>query len=118
MHEPVRWIIYLQVGAALVISLLLWAFHDTASAVSAFAGGAIGFLTSWVYAREAYRVRHADPTVLLKAHFRGELYKMGLTILLFTVVFVFFKQYVRVIPLFLTYAATLAAYWVALLALR
>lgn len=107
-------IIGLQVLVTALISLPLFAIHGALVAGSAFAGGAIGFTTSWVYARRMTASRGDDPRVLLGSHFAAELLKLVLIVVLFAAVFVFFPK-VATLPLLLTFMATLAVYWVALL---
>lgn len=106
-------VIGLQVLVTALISLALLAIHGTLIAASAFAGGAIGFTTSWVYARRM-TVRADDPRALLRNHFVAELLKLGLTVILLAAVLILFPG-VATLPLLLTFMATLAVYWVALL---
>ena len=106
-------IIGLQVLVTALISLPLLAIHGALIAASAFAGGAIGFTTSWVYARRM-TVRADDPRALLRNHFVAELLKLGLTVVLLAAVLILFPG-VATLPLLLTFMATLAVYWVALL---
>lgn len=80
---------------------------------SAFAGAAIGFIASSVYAGRM-ATQGSDPKLLMRSHYLAEFSRFGVTVLLFAAVFLFFKG-VAALPLFLTYAATLAVYWVALI---
>jgi ATP synthase protein I len=107
-------IIRLQVVVAAVISLLLLPIYGALVAASAFAGGAIGFITSWVYARKMTVPAGSDPRLMLRAHAVAEAWKLGLIVILFVAVLTFFKG-VATLPLLLTFIATLAVYWVALL---
>ncbi len=111
-------IIGLQVLVTAVISLLLLPIYGTLVAASAFAGGAIGFTTSWVYAKKmtvpAGDDRGSNPGYLLRAHVLAEVLKLGLIVILFAAVLVLFKE-VATLPMLLTFIATLAVYWVALL---
>lgn len=117
--DQVYRIIGLQVLVTALISLPLLAIFGARVAASAFAGGAIGFTTAWVYARRmtaASRTggRSDDPRALLRNHFAAELLKLGLTVVLLAAVLIFFPE-VATLPLLLTFMATLAVYWVALL---
>jgi len=56
----------------------------------------------------------SEPRKILMAHYKAEAYKMVFTILLFSLVFTQFKE-ISALPLFAAYAATIAAYWLALL---
>ena len=111
-------IIGVQVLVTAVITLLLLPIFGALVAASAFAGGAIGFTTSWVYARKmtlpASDERGRDPKRLLQAHVLAEVWKLGLIVMLFTAVPTLFKE-VETLPMLLTFIATLAVYWVALL---
>lgn len=108
----------MQVLVTAVITLLLLPIFGAPVAVSAFAGGAIGFTTSWVYARKmnvpASDERGRDPWRLLQAHVLAEVWKLGLIVILFAAVVTLFRE-VETLPLLLTFIATLAVYWVALL---
>ena len=108
-------IIGLQILVTVLISLPVLAFYGALAAGSSFTGGAIGFVTSWAYIKKmAAPSGGRDPGVLLRNHAMAECLKLGLTVIAFTAVFVFFKE-VDVLPLLLTFMATLAMYWVALL---
>ena len=123
-------IVWLQVAVSLVIALPLGVFFDALAGVSSFMGGAIGFITSWAYIKKmtapagggpdpgpnpgAASKRGSDPRVVLRNHVMAEVLKLGLTVILFAAVFIFFKG-VAVLPLLLTFMVTLAVYWVALL---
>ena len=107
-------IVALQVLVTVVVSLLLYILYGFLVATSAFAGGAIGFTTSWAYARKMAAPPGSDPGILLRNHMIAEVWKLGLTVVLFAAVAIFFKG-VATLPLLLTFIATLAVYWVALL---
>ena len=108
-------VVGLQVLVTVLISLGMLAFSGTLTAGSAFAGGAIGFVTSWAYIKKMTAPSGGrDPRILLRNHALAECLKLGLTVILFATVFIFFKG-VAVLPLLLTFMATLAMYWVALL---
>jgi ATP synthase protein I len=112
--SAVRRIIMVQVAVAVVIALLMLVFQGLTVAVSAFVGGAIGFLTSLVYAKKMLAPPGSDAKKIIRAHYSAEAYKLIFTILLFSLVFTQFKE-VHALSLFATYAATLAVYWVALI---
>jgi ATP synthase protein I len=110
-------IIGLQVAVSVAIALACLAFYGANAAVSAFLGGAIGFLGSLAYAWRiagAQTGDKADPKALLRAHLVGEAQKLALTVILFAGVLVLYKG-VATLPLLLTFIATLVVYWVALL---
>ena len=112
--SAVRRIILIQVAVAVVIALLMLAFQGVIAAASAFAGGAIGFLTSLIYAIKMLAPPGSDANKIMRSHYSAEAYKLFFTILLFSLVFTQYKE-VHVLPLMATYAATLTVYWVALI---
>jgi len=113
-------IIGLQVAVSVVIAGACLVFYGTDAALSAFLGGAIGFVGSFAYAWKISRLQTrgtdaaADPRALMRAHFVGEAQKLALTVILFVAVLVLY-QGVATLPLLLTFIATLVVYWVALL---
>lgn len=110
----IRRIIGLQVKVTVVISLLLLALYGAVVALSGLLGGAVSVIGSWAYAISIAAPRGDDPKLLLRGHYRGELFKLAATVASFALVFIFFDS-VRALPLFLTYVATLSMYWVALI---
>jgi len=112
--SAVRRIIIVQVAVTLVIALAMLVIQDFTSAVSAFVGGAIGFLTSLIYAKKMLAPPGSEAKKIIRAHYSAEAYKLIFTILLFSLVFTQYKE-VQALPLFTAYAATLAVYWVALI---
>jgi ATP synthase protein I len=114
IQAAVRRVVGLQVLVTLLISLPLLAFEGAPTGASAFLGGAIGFITSWVYARKMATPAGRNPGTLLRAHLVAEVWKLSLTVILFVAVLTLFK-WVATLPMLLTFIATLAMYWVALL---
>jgi len=112
--SAVHRIILVQVAVTLVIALTMLVIQGVASAVSAFVGGAIGFITSLVYAKKMLAPPGSEAKKIIRAHYSAEAYKLIFTILLFSLVFTQYKE-VHALPLFAAYAATLAVYWVALI---
>ncbi len=104
----------IQVATAVVIALVMLYFQGLMSAVSAFAGGAIGFISSLVYAFKMVAPLGSEPKKMVHTHYKAEAYKLTITILLFSLVFTQFKE-VHALPLIAGYAATLAVYWIALI---
>lgn len=107
-------IIQIQVVITVTITLIMLLFQSMSSAMSAFVGGAIGFLTSLIYAKKMQAPPGSEPRAILRAHYKAEAYKMVFTILLFSLVFTQLKE-INALPMFAAYAATVAAYWLALL---
>jgi ATP synthase protein I len=67
-----------------------------------------------VYARVIQAARGQGPNELVKAHYLAQSLKFAVTVVLFGAIFVIAKR-VAPLPLFLTYAATLLAYWAGLI---
>jgi len=123
VHPQVRWVLVRQVFVAVVAGVVAGAAQGLHAAVSAFIGGGIGVLGGGAY---AWRALHAsgggecvrrDPKKAFRAQVAGEGYKLAVTFLLFALVFKSYGQ-LAALPLFLAYAATIAVYWIALLAQR
>ena len=119
MRAQLGRIIGLQVAVSVAIALACLAFYGTNAAVSAFLGGAIGFLGSLAYAWKIAGPRtrgdtNVDPKALMRGHLVGEVQKLALTVILFAAVLILYKG-VATLPLLLTFIATLVVYWVALL---
>jgi len=112
--SSVHRIILVQVAVAVVISLIMLAIQGVTAAASAFVGGAIGFLTSLIYAKKMLAPPGSEAKKIIRAHYSAEAYKLIFTILLFSLVFTQYKE-VHALSLFASYAATLAVYWVALI---
>lgn len=107
-------IILAQVFVTVVAALVMWGIQGEAAAASAFAGGAVGFLTGLVYAKKMSAPQCGEVKKIIRAHYSAEAYKLVFTILLFSLVFTQFKE-VQATPLFATYIATQAVYWAALI---
>jgi ATP synthase protein I len=105
-------IIGMQIGATLLVALILWLAKGELEALSALAGGVIAFIPASLYALRI-QVSSTDPNVLLKAHFRAEAFKSAVTIVLFGATFLLFKN-VAALWLFVAYGVTLSMYWLAL----
>jgi len=107
-----RRVVRLQVLATVAIALLLLSREGATVAMSAFLGGTIGFVPAWIYVRKM-TAASGDPQSLLRAQYKAEFYKFAVTAVMFALIFVLFRD-VAALYLFLTYFATLAVYWVAL----
>jgi ATP synthase protein I len=112
--NTVSQIIFAQFVITIIISIVLLLVNGSIQAVSAMAGGAVGFLTSLVYARKMFPPKGSDIKKIIRAQYSAEAYKLAFTILLFSLIFTQFKE-VHALPLFATYGATLAVYWAALI---
>lgn len=112
--KAIIWIVVTQISVTIVISLFMLITQNLVSAISAFAGGAVGFLTGLVYAKKMFAPQGADLKTIIRSQYSAEAYKLVFTILLFSLVFTQYKE-AQALPLFATYIATLAVYWVALI---
>ena len=98
---------------ALVATALLLAGRPE-SAGSATLGGGISLLTTLYFAlRVLIGTRGLPVKVVVRRFYTAESQKMLMTVALFAVAIVGFEA--EFLPLFLTYMATLVAYWLALL---
>ena len=108
-------ILAVQVGITIAAALLALVIGgEPRTAWSALIGGAIGFSTAAIYARNIFAASGKEPRELVKAHYRAELLKLAFTVGLFAAAFILYKE-VSTLPLLLTYIATLTVYWFALL---
>lgn len=108
-------IIGLQIAVTCVSGVIVWiASKKMDNAFSALWGGSIGFLSALTYARVVQAARGQGPNELVKAHYLAQALKFSVTIVLFAVTFALADR-ISPLPLFLTYIATLFAYWAGLL---
>ena len=115
MHPIVRWVLIWQaVVTGLVALLSVLIGKEMHAGMSALCGGGIGILSSAAYAWRAMRKGSADPRKAFQAQVLGEAYKFAVTILLFALVFVEYRELIA-IPMFVAYVLTFVVYWAALL---
>jgi ATP synthase protein I len=112
--SAVRRIIIIQVAVAILMALIVLIFSNLTAAASALAGGAIGFLSSSVYAIRMHVQNGSDARKIMRAHYSAEAFKLTIAVLLFTLVFTQFKE-LQALPFLGTYVATLTVYWIALI---
>ena len=114
MHPQVRWIFRWQGFAVAAAALVAGVVGGANAAISALAGGGVGILSAAAYVWRAMRQGTGDPRTAYRAQMLGEAYKFAVTILLFALVFVGYRE-VAPLPLFVTYVLTFVVYWAALL---
>lgn len=114
MHSQVRWIFKWQGFAVVAASLVAGVVGGGHAAISALAGGGVGILSAAAYVWRAMRQGAGDPRTAYRAQVLGEAYKFAVTILLFALVFVGYRD-VAPLPLFVAYVLTFVVYWAALL---
>lgn len=115
MHPVVRWVLIWQAVTTGLVALLSVAITGGLSAaVSALIGGGIGIASGAAYAWRALRKGSAEPRRAFQAQVLGEGYKFAVTIFLFALVFVGYRDLVAM-PMFVAYVLTFVVYWAALL---
>jgi ATP synthase protein I len=112
--KAVRFIIGAQLAITLVPAVAAWMLGDARVAWSILLGGAIGLAGAAVYARSIAASAGKSPGELVKAHYRAEVFKLALTVVLFAAVLTLYKD-ISTLALLLTFIATLVVYWIALL---
>lgn len=115
--SQVRWILGWQSMLALATATVSGLVGGRAAAVSAVVGGGIGVLAGAAYVWRALRHSEGEAGKLYRAQVLGEGYKFAVTIALFMLVFLAWRD-VPALPLFLAYILTFGVYWVALLKKR
>lgn len=89
-------------------------FADFKAAYSALVGGGINILATMVFALRVFSVRPGAPANrMARAFYIGEAIKLLVTVGLFLAVLLWLN--VLFLPLFLTYAITMLAFWLVLL---
>lgn len=88
-------------------------FSDARSAYSAAIGGGISIITTAYFASKIFSAGPGSPAAqIARKFFVGEVVKLALTVILFVIALQWLN--VAFLPLFLTYMATLLAYWLVL----
>ena len=113
----VRWILSRQLSLTAAVAGLAGLAGGAGAALAALVGGAIGVLAGSAYVWRAMRHSDGEPGKLYRAQMLGEGYKFAVTLGLFVLVFVNWRD-VPALPLFLAYILTFGVYWVALLKKR
>lgn len=101
-----------QVAATLILAVTFLIGWDTRAAVSALIGGGVSVAASLAMVFFMFRGAATDPKRVLRSAYRGEAAKLGVTVLL--IVAALKNVELAVLPFFVTYAATLLVYWIAL----
>ncbi|RXZ43664.1 ATP synthase subunit I [Crenobacter cavernae] len=116
VNPEVRRVLQLQILFTLVavIAAAAWGGVDSPLPGSILVGGAAAFLPALAYARIAYARRRISPAELMRAHFIAEAVKFLLTVVIFGVVALFFKN-MSVPALVIGYLVAASAYWFGLL---
>lgn len=115
ISNQIRWILGWQLGFTLIFAILAGLGEGTHAFLSALFGGGIAVLANAGYAWQSMR-RSVEEGVkkVYRAQLLAEMLKCALTVILFTLVFVKYRQ-VSGLPLFIAYLSTYAVFWLALL---
>ncbi|TFW27211.1 ATP synthase subunit I [Duganella callida] len=113
--RPVFRVVALQCAIAVGFALLAWNLGGVQKAWSAAYGGAIAVIGSLVYAIFVAGGAN-DAKKAFRAHVRGEVTKIFITVVLFALALTLFQS-ASWLWLILGFAATTCAYWLALLAI-
>lgn len=111
--KPAQPILTIQLIVTLLAVAASLIFFDDKTAFSAGIGGGISIITTACFAGKVFSVgRGATAARVARAFYLGEAMKIALTVLLFGATFAWLE--IAFLPLFLTYLATLLAYWLVL----
>lgn len=100
-----------QLVVTVAVAALFGVWRGGHDALSALVGGGIGIAAGLAMA--AFMFRSAgDPQRVVRNAYKGEVAKLGLTVVLFVLVLNFLE--LAALPLFVTYIAALLVHWVAL----
>ncbi len=107
-------VVLLQLAITLTAALAWLIASSARAALAAMAGGGISTaLSIYVAVKVFSRDAAADPEAALAAFYRAEAMKLVLTAVLTSLAIMGFRDHT--VPLITTLAATLSAYWLALL---
>lgn len=109
----VRWVLVGQLVLTAVLAGMAGLVGGIIAAASLAVGGLIGFVANLAYVWQAMRAEF-DPGRVLRTQMLAEIYKVGITVMLFALVFANSKS-VAAVPLFLGYGTTFVVHWLAML---
>ena len=106
-------IVVIQAAITLTAAVVSFVFIDLKAAYSAAVGGGISIIATLYFARQVFSLGvGASPAKIAQRFYIGEAIKLVLTAVLFGIAILALQ--VSFLPLFLTYMATLLAYWLVL----
>lgn len=112
-NKATRLLLLSQIAVTILAGLAALFSTGGKAAISAAVGGGISILVTAVVAKRVFAGgAGVSAKQVLRGLIVGEAIKIGLTVFLFSIVIVWMD--VMFLPLFLTYAATLLAYWLVL----
>lgn len=113
-RKTTKIIVVFQLVITLLAAVVCLVIADVKAAYSAVIGGGISIIATLYFARKVFSLPlGAPPDQIATRFYVGEALKIGLTAALFILAILVLR--VSFLPLFLTYTATLMAYWLALL---
>ena len=113
-QQAVYKILAIQMAVTLIIAIAALALADVRAAYSAMIGGGINMLATGYFARRVFSAGPGSSAkIIARTFYWGEVVKIILTVILFTGVLLWLD--LAYLPLFLAYALTMLAFWLALL---
>ncbi|WP_131781950.1 F0F1 ATP synthase subunit I [Legionella gresilensis] len=108
----IRRLLLVQLTVWAIIALGLLTALGKQAAFSAFLGGLVAFLPSVIFARKLFKYQGARAArQIVRSFYLGEFLKIISSIVLFTLVFIFFE--VTPLAFFLTYIVVVMTHWFA-----
>ena len=112
--RPVLWVVAGQLVVAMASATFFYWSQGLMWALAAFAGGGISALTGLFFASAMFTFsRGGGPQRLLGAVYVAEIFKWALTVVMFGLAAVEFRE--QFLAVILTFILTLVVYWAALL---
>jgi len=106
-------VLLIQTSFVIFATFIILLTMNLKASITLFAGGMIGVIPAWVFAKQAFRYAGArQARQVVRAFYLGEALKLTLTLLLFVLVFSFVN--VSAGLLLSGYAIALIAHWVSL----
>ena len=111
--KPIYKVVALQAFIVIALAIAITIFADGLQGLSAAVGGAIAVIGSLLYAMIVVG-KTGDASSILKAHFRAEMVKIFITVVLFLLALLLFRS-ASMLWLITGFAMATLAYWLALL---
>ncbi len=111
--KPIYKVVALQACIVIALAIAITIFADGLQGLSAAVGGAIAVIGSLLYAMIVVG-KTGDASSILKAHFRAEMVKIFITVVLFLLALLLFRS-ASMLWLITGFAMATLAYWLALL---
>ena len=106
-----------QAVAGSVVSCAFWGGGNVLFGLSAALGVIVGIVPTIFYAWRISQPSELSPPRAFGYQVQGEIGKYMITVILFSIVFIFVKE-LEVVALFSSYISTLLVYWCALIKLN